>query len=203
MLWYIISVLFAISSLIAKYAITNPVYATNSAGTLIAAAFIFIIISVAVTVGYMWGQQNDYINLNKRSNEINVTIDVYKAKNKEVQEMTKKMLSHELEIIKSISPENSVDPQTFQDNILSKNLLTSLPECHAVSSVKQLITELDSKRSYIETALSKYNELICNIKRRQGNSLIYSPFIHKYDVHFVEVENLDDPEQAKIKISEV
>jgi hypothetical protein len=197
-----ISILFAVSSLIAKYATTDPVYATNASIYLIVASSLFIIVSVWVTVASIHAQESDYINLNKKRNEINACIDIYKAKNKEVQEMTEKMLSHELNIIKSISPENSMDPQNFTDNILSKNLLTQLPDCHAVSSVKQMIGEIDSKRDYIGNALSNYNDRICNIKTRQGNPLIYSPFVKKYEVHFVEVENLDDPEQAKIKITE-
>ena len=147
MLWYIITVFLAICSFATKNIVTG---ATFLAGFTVIA----FIVSVWTTVFFMLYQKKDYIKLNKSKNELNTTIGIFKAKSKEVQDTTQIMLSHELEIIKSIvpNPENNKD-QNFTDNILSKNLLTQLPDCHAIKSIGQMVDDLDTKRIYIQRAI--------------------------------------------------
>lgn len=194
MFWYSVTILSAICSIIIKATFADYNYTIGS----LVVTGIFITVSSITTLVFIHEQERDYLNLGKIKSNIKAAIEKYKTKHKEINDLISKMFSHELEVIKHLSSE-TIKPEEFKNNTLSNNLLTQLPDLQAIGSVRDLVNDLNYSRGAVISNLREYNETVNNIKRRQGNSLIYTPFVKKYLVSFAEVRNLDDPPNIKLQ----
>jgi len=192
MLGYLISMLLNVSSLGAYiwWGIES-----DKTKFLIIITTLSIIINIGITIAKYLMHISDYIALNSLKEEINMVIQKYPILCKEVEETSQKLLTHELEFIKCISP-GTID--TSSNNSLSHNLLTQLPKSEAITSVKGLMNSLDNHRNRITERVEKYNDKVSQILTTQSSFWILTP-VPKYKVNLLRLKNLNKPEECAVE----
>lgn len=182
MIWYIITIASLICGTISRI-VTLP---DNFGLALFVIAGIFFIISFIVTLYCINCQKDDYISLGQRQKAINILFANLKILKEEYAIKEEKVLKHEISIINCLGMPLKNEIDSSGDNVLSHNLLAQIPELNAINNINNLYSTIKQAREYIINEIKYYNNDVTDIKRRQENTLICTPFIPRYNVSYYE-----------------
>jgi len=190
MLWYIFSAIgFIVSGFSYFTGYNYPFLGGAVFGT------IFLVVSTIVTLTHLYIHKEMVMSLPKRKNEIEDAIEDYKIQYKEMEDLTKKVLAHELELIKTFSQDKG-DSQ--QENVLSFNSTAQLPIGQASLISQTSMTTLKNQRGAILGKLKEYNDRVLEIEIIQHNSFINTPLIKNVDISYLKIYNFDNIETIKV-----
>lgn len=196
MVYYIIPTLLGMC-----LAIVTKLYGIESGSAAVFIVFtgLSVIVTIITIVIQIEEHDNNYRKVKTRRVSINLAIEELRGTVRQSDSIMNKSYDHEIQIVDKITKAIPAG-NTGRDSILSKNLLTQMPDLKASDVASKALGDIDSDRHQVINSIKHYNETVESLSQAQGCSVIVRvPLIKYYNIpDCLSIKSIDDLENIEI-----